>query len=389
MRSFSLIVATLSLLVLTGAASAQEKAKAGAKKSRATLVSVDMVRKEPLTQTVPVLGRLISSRIGVVSARTDGPLVAFRVQVGDRVESGQVIAVLDAERAKLELTLRRTEVAQAEAAKRTSQAQAALLRQELKRLENLKKSAAFSQARLDDKKQEVHAAQSAVAEAQASIARSRAALSTIEVDIRDSEIRAPYAGVVTERHTELGAWVKTGEAVVSLIDDRNLEIEIDVPSSRIDGLPQGRELRFDMGSHSDLMARIRAVIPRENPLTRTRAVRLTPDFNDDQMKGLAAGQSLTLHIPVGATRDVVTVHKDAVVMRKGKNLVYVAKDGKAESRNVDLGVSAGTRFEVLSGLEPGDKVVTRGNERLRDGQAIRANGNPAKGMAETMPKPKG
>ncbi|GAB6053126.1 efflux RND transporter periplasmic adaptor subunit [Magnetospira thiophila] len=341
-----------------------------------TLVDLDAVRSEPLVQTTPVLGRLIARHSGPVAARTNGPLSAFLVQVGDRVEAGQVIAVLDVERARLQVDLHKAEVAQAEAAKRTSQVRASLLAQELKRLENLRNSAAFSQARRDDKQREYEAALAATAESEANVARSRAVLTSAEVNIRDSEIRAPYAGVITERHTELGAWVKTGDAVVSLVDDRQLEIQVDVPSNRVDGLVPGRQVRFDIGPLTDITAEVRAVIPQENPLTRTRSVRLIPQFAEADRVGLATDQSLTLHVPVGASREVTTVHKDAVVQQQGRNFVYLMVAGKAERRAVQLGDAAETRFVVKSGLEPGELVVIRGNERLRDGQPLRAADAP-------------
>lgn len=64
------------------------------------------------------------------------------------------------------------------------------------------------------------------------------------------------------------------------------------------------------------------------------------------------------------------MHKDAVLNRGGSQLVYVAVDGIAEVRPVELGIAVGERFEVVSGLRPGDLVVVRGNERLRPGQPI-------------------
>jgi len=68
------------------------------------------------------------------------------------------------------------------------------------------------------------------------------------------------------------------------------------------------------------------------------------------------------------------VHKDAIVRRQGQAFVYVAKDGQAQIRPVQLGAAVGGRFEVLGGLGPGEPVVVRGNERLRPGQQIAVGG---------------
>ncbi len=102
-------------------------------------------------------------------------------------------------------------------------------------------------------------------------------------------------------------------------------------------------------------------------------VRFTPHF-DDTATALAANQSGTLDLPAGRPRDVVTVHKDAVLNRKGKTLVFVLVDGKVQIRPVRLGEAVGGRFEVLKGLKTGDLVVVRGNERLLPGQEVRIKG---------------
>jgi multidrug efflux pump subunit AcrA (membrane-fusion protein) len=88
---------------------------------------------------------------------------------------------------------------------------------------------------------------------------------------------------------------------------------------------------------------------------------------------VAVGQSVTVLIPVGEAREVLSVPKDALVQARGGWTVFVAADNKAEPRTVELGVPLGDRYEVLSGLTAGDLVVVRGNERLRPGQDITPN----------------
>ena len=97
-------------------------------------------------------------------------------------------------------------------------------------------------------------------------------------------------------------------------------------------------------------------------------MRFVPEFDSDG--GLAANQSATVHLPAGTPRTVVSVHKDAVINRRGKTLVFLVIDGAAQIRPVSLGEAVGGRFEVLGGLKPGDIAVVRGNERLRPGQKV-------------------
>ena len=356
------------LPLITGAASAADE-KDDTKEDKPAVVQLDAVRTEPLRQTVPVIGRLVARQAGPVAARIGGPVGEMRVDVGDRVEAGQIIAVLVKDAFEWKVKLSEADAAEAEAAVKTARAAANLLAQEVRRLVKLKKSAAFSQARLDDKRQELTQAKSAQSEAEAALLRAQAQLRLAQIDLYNADIRAPYAGIVSQRHTEVGSFVQAGTAVVALIDDRNLEAEADVPASRVAGLTPGTPVELRLDGQILVEAVVRAVIPEENPLTRTRSVRFTPRFNGS-LTNLATNQSVVIDIPAGEAREVVTVHKDAIIERKGKSLVYLAEEGTAQIRPITLGEAVGGRFLVKSGVKPGDQVVVRGNERLRPGQTI-------------------
>lgn len=341
----------------------------------ATPVGVNKVKTEPLNQTVPVIGRLIAAKAGVIAARISGPIGEMTVKVGDRVKKGDVIAVLVNDTLHWRYQLSKAEASEAKAALQTAKGTVDLRFQEFERLNRLKKSAAFSQARLEDKKLEVAAAKSAMAEAEAALIRSRANQKLAEINLYNAKVRAPFAGVVSKRHTDVGAYVNVGSPVIDLIDDQHLEIEASVPAKRINGLTPGTVISFHLETEDPrdparLPASVRAVVPDEDPLTRTRTVRFNTNFSVSK-RNLATNQSVILAIPAGEASDVVTVHKDAVINRKGKNIVFIVEEGAANLRPVKLGEAIGPRFVVLGGLKDGDTVVIRGNERLRPGQKVR------------------
>ena len=346
---------------------AQEEKKK--KKGKSTVVVINEVRKEPLLQTMPVLGRFVALRSGIVAAHIGGPVKKIFADVGDRVEVGKVIAVLDTDSLKWRYEVARAEMTEAQARVRTAKVRVKLLSQELKRLSNLRKSAAFSQARFEDKQVEVSQAQSQVAEAEAVLKRHKATMELTQVQLEDANIRAPYKGVITRRHTEIGSYVKEGDQVFTMVDDTGLEIEADIPSKRISGLSPGLKISANIDPKTRFDANVRAIVPSENPLARTRTVRFSTSFQD-KSQALAANQSVTLHIPIAKLRDIVTVHKDAVINREGKNVVFVVEKRRARLKEVVLGDAIGNRFEVIQGLEPEDQVVIRGNERLKDGKRV-------------------
>ncbi|MCP4330289.1 MAG: efflux RND transporter periplasmic adaptor subunit [Alphaproteobacteria bacterium] len=362
----SLLLCVLVALLVTAAPIAH------AQEMEAAVIKVDPVRTEPLAQTAPIIGRLVALQSGVIAARAEGPILEVLVEVGDRVGQGDVLAVLDTEQLVLDRDLRAAQVDAARAALAASESSLKLSRQELARLEKLRKSgsAAFPRARFDDVQEAVVGAQRQVARSHALLNQAQSQLQMSEMYLGRAMIRAPYPGIVTARHVAAGAWLDIGEPVVDMLNDTNLEIEADVPSDRIDGLDPGVPVAVTLDDGTKHTAIVRAVVTNENPLTRTRPVRFTPEIGEVS-RALAVNQSLTVYLPVGKPRQIVSVHKDAIVNQQGNSLVYIVEDDAANVRPVQLGVAVGGRFEVLQGLEPGDLVVVRGNERLRPGQKVR------------------
>lgn len=346
----------LALAMATGTASviavAAPVGVAVAQQGGPSFVQVDKVSRAPLVQTTPVVGRLVARQSGTIAARSAGPVAKLSVAVGDRVTQGQELARLVTATLEAQRDLRLAELRSAQ--------------QELSRLERLRtsRSAAFPRARYETALQNV--------------AKAEAALKLAQIEVNYAIIRAPFPGVVTVKHTEIGAYVRAGDAVVTLVNDRALEIEADVPANRVSGLTPGRTVQFELAGQQ-YSAIVRAVIPVDSPLTRTRAVRFVPRFKD-KMTSIAVNESVTVAVPIGASRTVVSIHKDAILHRGPNTYVFAVVEtkgvkppmvmGKAVPRPVKLGDAVGGRFVVLGGLKPGDIVVVRGNERLRPGQRV-------------------
>lgn len=361
---------TLVMALVPDYTLAEEK-QSKKKGPRAALVKVDKVRAVKVSQTIPVLGRLVARRSGVVAARVAGPVAEMRSAVGDRMKKGDVVAVLMRERLHWVGERRAAEVASNKALLASRQAELVMKNQELARLDKLRKtkSAAYRASKFDAMSQEVSMLNSRVAEASARLKQAEADVRLAQINLNYATIRAPFSGVVTQRHTDVGAFVNVGQAVVSLIDDSALEVEADVPVQRIAGIYPGAAVSVRINGVM-VWAKVRAVVPQENPQTRTRVVRFTADLNAIEGQ-LAGNQSVTVSVPIGGDRKVISVHKDAVLNRQGNDMVFVVVKGAARPRIISIGDAVGGRFVVRNGLKLGDVVVVRGNERLFPGQPVR------------------
>lgn len=358
-------------LVLVGLAAtiAPAFAQSAPGKERKQAVGVDTVHEEPMSQTIDVLGRLVARQNGPVAARVAERVASVAVQVGDRVKRGDVLAMLSHDRLESERELRDAAVRAAKAAVARDRATAAKARQTLDRQDRLKGSTAFRRDLADDAQRDVEIAQASLVRAEADLAAAAAQLNLAEIAVADASVRAPYDGVVTVKHTSAGAYVRIGDPVVTLLNDAEIEIEADVPADRLSALPAGTAVEAEVANGGHVFAAVRAIVPEENPRTRTRAVRFVIQ-PDPIAYAIAANQTTTLHIPVGGARNVLTVSKDAIVRSGDRQSVFVVVDGKAVAKSVQLGESLGSRYEVLQGLAAGDVVVVRGNENLRSGQAV-------------------
>ena len=243
---------------------------------------------------------------------------------------------------------------------------------------------AFSPANYDDKRLEVEVARRVVEEVGAEVdealtvtdqfaarlTRARITLELAADELDDAEVRAPYPGVVTSRQTEAGAYLNLGDPVVSLLKRPGLgnrgRRSVQAPRWGAVGGPA-------CGSRS---TRLRCSTPWSVPSAPRRIRKREPAssasnrFSINLGGPLAEGQSVTLILPAGPAREIVSVHKDAVIRQAGSAIVFIVTGSAAEIRPVTLGDSNGVRFEVLHGLEAGDLVVVRGNERLQPGQAV-------------------
>jgi len=364
----SLLAALASLILLTPVAWSQGG-------NRPTLVKVDAVSQAPLVQTVEVIGALVSRRSGIVAAQVAGPVIAMRVDTGDAVKKGTVIAEINIDSMRARRALAKSRLDQARIGINTREAEVKLARQSRERFEKLTRNQTITRAAYDDALQNEAIAIARVSEAKANVLAAEADLKVAEVDLKRNEVKAPYSGIVTNRLTEIGSYVRLGDPVVELVGDGKLEIEVAVPFDRLGGVRAGVDVDWRLDDGSEHKATVRAVLPVEDTRTRTRAVRLSPKLSDDERR-LAVGQTAVVRIPQGVPRDILSVHKDAVIRRGDKALVYVVEGDTASMRPVKLGDAVGARFEILSGLAAGEQVVVRGNERLRPGAKVTTGGKP-------------
>ncbi|MBA3598532.1 MAG: efflux RND transporter periplasmic adaptor subunit [Methylibium sp.] len=321
-------------------------------------VVVAPVERAELVQQVEVRGSVTAPRTAQVSTSVAGLLSRIEVEEGDRIEAGQRIAQLDGELDSLDLRIARAATAEAEV-------QLAEARRRLKDAREI--GAGFFPA------DETRSRESAVETAQALLARRQAEQARQGAVLARHELAAPFAGIVSVRHRQVGEWVEPGTPLIELVDLSGLRLEFALPQAlygRV-GLRSALEVRLDTDPGRAYEGRVRAVIPVSDVQARTFTLRASLDNAPPLTPGMSA--RATLRLPLG--REGVTVPRDALNRYPdGRVTVWVLheEDGMSRVREqrIELGEVFGERVGAIEGLRGDEQVVVRGNEALRDGQRV-------------------
>ena len=335
----------------------------------AASVEVDPVVLQTLNQSVPVIGRVVSLKEAKVPAAVMGRVEKVLVEEGDRVKKGQILASIDTERYKWLANIASANVNAAKAELKSAQAETKINLVELERMNSLKNSSAFNASKYDKLQNQNTAllAKEEIVEAKLNSAIQEENIA--KQNLSRATVKAPFNGIIELKMVELGEAVGLGFPMFQLISDTSVEIQADVPSNRARILKENNEIQISTTDNIKFISKVRALGVRENSNTRTIKIHLSYENSETDRK-LFVGENVNISVPLGPGQEALTVHKDAILKREGMSLVYVVKEDSAQIKPVKLGDGVGERFIVLSGIEAGDLVVTKGNERLRPGQKV-------------------
>ncbi len=286
--------------------------------------------------------------------RVPGQIIERYVEVGDRVQAGQVLARLDVKDAQLQL-------AAAQAQLDSAKAHAKVMDEELKRFKQLLPINAVSRSQYDAMVNQQQAAQSALKQAQA---QHNTALN----QTRYNNLTAQKSGVITERHIETGQVVSAGQPAFTLAMDGEREVLIGVPEQAIQSLKVGQAATVKLWSDQarDYPAKIREISPAADQ-SRTFAVKVALQGAAQQ---IALGQSARVFFASGS-QAALSVPLSSVSATEQQAYVYVVQaDHTLKKVAVTLGAYGRNSVPVLSGLSPQDYVVIGGVHLLREKQKI-------------------
>jgi len=318
------------------------------------------VERKPAGEIVTLTGEIRAQDTVSLAFRLDGKMLERRVSVGDRVESGEVVARLDDQNQQNAL---RSAQADLQAAQATlAQATSAEARQR-----DLIGKGITTQSSYDAAKQQLESARSQVEAAEAR-------LRTAQDQLAYTVLQADAAGTVTAKGAEPGEVVRAGQMIVQVARQGGRDAVFDVPAQLIRIAPRNPPVDVALSDDPTIHARgrVREVSPEADPVTRTFQVKVGLIDPPDAMRLGATVRGSTLL----GSEPVMEIPATALTEANGKPAVWVVDPAAATValRNVEIGrYGAGTAV-VATGLETGDTVVTAGVHSLRPGQKVRLAG---------------
>ena len=364
-------------------------------------VEVAEVAAADFVHRIEALGSIAAVREGAVSAEVAGRIVEIPadVDLGSEVAAGDLLAKVD--HRDYEIAVRKA-AAQVSGAKarvrkaavdierqrklvRLNAEQFRLARAEHERLVKLREKGLVSSQDVERQElswrrieEELESARSGQRQTEALYAIAQADLDLAGVQLeqaretlRDTEVRAPYAGIIARKSVTLGERVAPGQVLFHLADVETVKLDVRIPASEIQQLdPRAAATVRVTGIEREFTGNVANIGPRADPGTRSFPVEI---FLSNQERRLLPGMFARAMIPVRGYPAAILIPRESVLFEGGEATVFVADpdSGRAARRPVRVAGRFGARYMIAEGLEPGDLLVTAGQRLLLDGARIR------------------
>lgn len=399
--------------IFSPAQQAPKPAAAAAKAPPPRAVEVTTLSRGNGTRTVQLLGQVESPQQATIKAQTQGLVKQILVQAGDRVRRGMTIAVLDdadqrlalsqaqaqlaqqrSELARLEVGTRPEIIAQREAAVSAARAREAEAADNLKRRTGLVTEGAIAQRLLVEARAAVDNARGERLEAQAELAEAKAgptrevidaqkanvaaAISVVnqaKLQIERTRIKANSNGVVLQRQVSPGDYLQNGGEIITLVAGDKLDIFLELPEQLSSQVAAGTRVELTARALPQWKgnATITGVVPTADAASRRQRVRVRLD---NPPQGLLPGMAITGNLQLTGNTEGFVVSRDALTRKQDKWLVFAVEDGKAKQMEVEMVADMGQQVAISGNdLQPGQTIVLRGGDGLRDKAKVKILGN--------------
>ncbi|HKA58223.1 MAG TPA: efflux RND transporter periplasmic adaptor subunit [Gemmatimonadales bacterium] len=335
-------------------------------------------------------GYVVARTKAAVSAKIPGRLAVLNVSEGSRLEKGDVIARLENSDYAAAVGQAEAQVASAKATLIETQSDRDQLQREFVRVRDIhtQNPTLVSQQEVENAESKARQGAARFDAQQARVDAAVAALRVAQANLENTYIRAPFTGTVLRKEAEVGEVVApsvggglTRGAVVTMADLATLEVEVDVNEAYIARISSGQQARITLDAYPDTTFRgaVRQVVPTADRQRATVQVKVSIVDRDPRILTEMGAKVEFLQAPrpessgaqQAAERPRIIVPAEAVRSENGRNVVWIVRDGRLQSRDVDAGPVSGNFREIRSGLSGGEQLLVAGVETPKEGQRVK------------------
>ncbi len=354
-----------SIVALQASAAADDKPAAA---KPALSVQVTQPQRTTLAVRIPANGNIAAWQEASIGTEANGlRLAEVRVNVGDVVKRGQVLATFSPETVEVDMAQARAAVVEAEATLAEAAANAG-------RARGLQSTGALSEATIAQY-------QTAERTAKARLDAQRAAFRARQLRVGQASVVAPDAGVISSRSATVGAVLPAGQELFRMIRQGRLEWRAEVPSSELARVERGMKATLTVAGGQAIGGVVRVVAPTVDRESRNGLVYVDLPHPGPARAGMFASGEFE-----AGSAEALTLPVSAVLLRDGFSYAFVVgADSKVRQQKVSIGRRSGDRIEVTGGVAPTDRVALAGGGFLGDGDVVRVVAAPPAATPASAP----
>ncbi|MHC1765852.1 MAG: efflux RND transporter periplasmic adaptor subunit [Verrucomicrobiia bacterium] len=325
-------------------------------------------------------GYVVARREATVSSKVTGKVVEVMIEEGVRVEEGQVLARLDSANVKTSLDLAEAQLTSARRGLTETSVRLHMADLDLKRIAGLASNRVASESDLDRARAEADSFRARLAQQEAEIEVAERQVALWKQQMDDTEIRAPFAGIVVSKNAQPGEMISpisagggfTRTGICTIVDMTSLEIEIDVSESYINRVQPGQHVQAVLDAYPDwkIPCKVKAIIPTADRQKATVKVRVAFDQLDARMLPQMGVKVAFQSSPGGTEKVMIAIPKTAVRKDKNRDVVFLVTGGKVERRAVNVGSMDGGQATIVAGLSGGDRIIVKAPAGLKEGDRV-------------------
>lgn len=346
--------------------------------ARAVQVQTDKVTTGKINEKIALTGTLKPKQQVDVNPQMAGRITQILVDTGQPVARGTLLAVIEDDQIKQQVERAGAAISVDDASIVQREAELSNARAELDRKRKLVEEGLLSRLELDTLETRVRVTQSQLELARAQRRQSQADQRELNIRQGQTRVYSPIAGVVAKRHVDIGAMGSSNSPIVTVVSISPMIIEAQVPESNIARIRRGATVNVTVDSlpGQNFTGRVMRIAPLLDAQTRNGLVEIEIPNRNGTLKGEMFAR---VELDLGSSRETTLLPRDALVYRGEQPGVYTIENDAAKFLAVETGLTQEDKVEVLSGLKPGDTVITGGANLLKDGDRVRIAGRPGEG----------